>query len=167
LIEAAVSEADSDTLELLYYPHMTGHSTCAPEAQAHQLLALNPAVIDELNRDSHRIRVQAMTLNQICTFTREQRPTWPHNSKGLIVSLLKIDVEGLEMNCLQSMDREQWQNVRQVVVETDALTLADNSSNLDSVLLFLQQVGFESIEAVRHPLIPTGHIQMVYASRIT
>ena len=69
------------------------------------------------------------------------------SSVEIHVGLLKVDVEGSELEVLEGLSPSQWQQIRQVVVEVHCTTESDKSSNrylrLGKIESLLSRHGFQ------------------------
>ena len=73
------------------------------------------------------------------------------------VDILKIDVEGWELQVLEGLDEQAWKAVRRVLVEVDSLHLA-------TIQKLLRSRGF-GIETYESPLLEGTGFQSVFAKR--
>ncbi|GAB4815972.1 hypothetical protein N2152v2_003018 [Parachlorella kessleri] len=135
-----------NSLPITYYPSMPGNSTAKPaEKWAHQRPHMTPAAATGAFQGAQEMPCQATTL---AAFVREQ---------GLqFIDLLKVDVEGCELEVLQGMDDHCWAITHQVVVEVSQV-----EGRLDAIKQLLRQHGFQV-------LVEDGHLggnALVYALR--
>eukprot|EP00898_Chlorokybus_atmophyticus_P000155 jgi/Chlat1/113/Chrsp1S08789 len=92
-----------DTLEFTYYPNMPGNATAIPrEKEAQQKGVMKPKFF----QGSQRYNCQMRTLS---SFIRD--------NDIRLISLLKVDVEGMEFDVLKGLEEAHWRLVQQVVVE--------------------------------------------------
>ncbi|KAJ3303321.1 hypothetical protein HDU76_005368 [Blyttiomyces sp. JEL0837] len=142
---AVGSNTDTEFQEMLFYPHLPGHSTAISKTEAttkntstsKNTSTLSSGLVNERLREHvERVNVRKRTLSSILSELNIRK-----------VGLLKIDVEGSEIDVLEGLDHDGWNNVSQVVVETAGL------KNLKGVVGVLERVGFR-VKAEPHCLIP-------------
>ncbi|MBN9381657.1 MAG: amino acid adenylation domain-containing protein [Chitinophagaceae bacterium] len=75
------------------------------------------------------------------------------------IDLLKIDVEKSEMDVINGIDEEDWQKIRQVVIEVH-----DRQGELSRIVNVLEQHGFEA-DIQQDPLLANTCLYNVYATR--
>ena len=164
-IPAALAERER-RIQLTYFPHLTSRSTRHPELPAlreylrtHCALGDYP-VLGPLARKAPRmfdlctwplfdqveIDVEATTVSAIVASERITR-----------IDLLKIDVEGSEVQVLMGIEPEDWRRIKQIVVKT-------THSDLDAVVRLLRLNGFRITTDVSLGLRGTGYLH-VYAKR--
>ena len=83
----------------------------------------------------------------------------PHAPEGP-VDLLKIDVEGAELEVMEGLDDADWRRVRQTVIEVQ-----DLDGRLDAVRGILDAQGFEVTVERAANLPEVFRYSMVYARR--
>jgi amino acid adenylation domain-containing protein/non-ribosomal peptide synthase protein (TIGR01720 family)/FkbM family methyltransferase len=138
IFDCALGSRDG-SVELAYFPHMTGLSGCASgddvretvraylRAQAETPLSdaeLEVILSDRLQHETVRCRVR--TLSSVIREHGVSR-----------IDLLKIDVEGAELHVLEGIEPEHWPAIRQIVIE-----LHDVDGRLRRVTELLQAHGF-------------------------
>eukprot|EP00117_Sycon_ciliatum_P036449 scpid79496/ scgid27439/ len=123
---AAAADTRLHTRLLTYFPRMPGNSTLRPEEK----VALYRAHGKQAFLAGARFaRVPACSLTDILRARIGERPTPIH--------LLKVDVEGAELDVLTSLTAEWWCHVQRVAVETD-----DVSRRRECVEACLRDHGF-------------------------
>ncbi|KAI0102518.1 FkbM family methyltransferase [Nemania sp. FL0031] len=104
--------SEANTMKLTYFPHLPGNSTLKPEekqqlmemsAEKYGREAMNARFGDAQQVDVKLERLSSI-LNSHPEFTR--------------IDLLKVDVEGAELEVLRGLDDSHWDLVRNVVLET-------------------------------------------------
>lgn len=103
--------ANEDTLRLTYYPLMPGSSTLYPEEkETLRKIAMEkfgPLEFDNMFDGSHDVLVP---IKRLSSFLDEQ-------SDLISIDLLKIDVEGAEVDVLRGLSDKHWQMTKNVVME--------------------------------------------------
>ena len=130
--EVALGEQPG-TQKLTFFPALPGNSTSHPEEKA-AARELQRAVLGE----EHANRV----------FAGEQVEVDVHTLSDLLsgrsdldrIDLLKVDVEGAELDVLRGIAQPDWARVAQVVVE-----VGDREGRLDAILDLLHQHGFTTV----------------------
>lgn len=127
--------------EFAYYPRLPGFSTMtryAPEQRRRALqliasrgrpLAMSSAESADLvtvQYQDQRLTAEVTTLSAVIREHRLER-----------IDLLKIDVEGAELEVLQGLRQEDWPRIRQVVLETDDSQTAERLRGLLAAAGFL------------------------------
>ena len=164
-IPVALAERER-RIQLTWFPHLSSRSTRHPEQPAlrdylrtHCALGNYP-VLGPLARKAPRlfdlctwplfeqveIDVDAATLSTV--IAKEHIST---------IDLLKVDVEGSEVQVLMGIEPEDWRRIKQVVVKT-------THSDLDAVVRALRINGFRITTDVSLGLRGTGYLH-VYATR--
>ncbi len=144
------STGAGDTAILTFFPGLPGNSTFHPEGKNEQIdLGLenylatlkrdNPGIYPLLSRlaqnkldemaKSDQVSCRMSTLSAICGEHRIAR-----------IDLLKIDVEGAEMEVLGGIDDETWSLIRQVVMEAH-----DRDGRIEDLRSLLVEQGFVSV----------------------
>mmetsp|Transcript_16913 Transcript_16913/g.43345 ORF Transcript_16913/g.43345 Transcript_16913/m.43345 type:complete len:770 (+) Transcript_16913:448-2757(+) len=92
--------------DFVFYPHMAGNSTAKPKEKAGQYDSMSAALRDISYAGQRRYQCDSVTLDVLMS---------KHGLKG--IDLLKIDVEGMELEILQGIEAHTWPRIRQVVAE--------------------------------------------------
>jgi FkbM family methyltransferase len=146
----ALGRADEDDVPFTYYPLLPGNSTRFPEQKALQKKVLyDYEPVDYIDRlhSGYEVRVEVRRLS---SFLPDDR----------VVDLLKVDVEGAELDVLLGIDPAHWPLIAQVVIEVQ-----DLSGRLEDVCDLLIHYGLKPT-VMRAPLIPTEILTyVVYARR--
>ncbi|MGA8112207.1 MAG: FkbM family methyltransferase [Actinocatenispora sp.] len=152
--------AEPGEAELTVYPNHTMMATlhvndADDEANLTAVLdnwQVDPAAREEFWRDFRagiqHITVPVRTLADVIDEYRIER-----------VGLLKIDVERAELDVLRGIRDDQWDRIRQLVVEVH-----DIEENLSEVRATLAEHGF-TCRAFQEPLFAGGSVHIVFATR--
>lgn len=110
--------SSAGTLPLTYFPNLPGNSTLVPEEKnklyEEAVRKRGKETADERFGGAVKVDVELKRLSDVL---REYYPDKP--DQGLEkIDLLKVDVEGAELEVLKGLDEEHWALVRNVVVET-------------------------------------------------
>ncbi|KAB8069427.1 S-adenosyl-L-methionine-dependent methyltransferase [Aspergillus leporis] len=115
-----------------YYPNAPGNSTLnLKEKELHQRLIkenYSEMPTDEVWKDSTQFPVPVNRLSHFLNC---------YHSDIATIDLLKIDVEGTELDVLGGVDDKHWDNIQNVVLE-----VSDVCGSLDKVKQLLQSKGF-------------------------
>ncbi|OEV03687.1 FkbM family methyltransferase [Streptomyces oceani] len=135
-----------------FYPETPGESTRYPEQKrAGQDLTEQQLGHTEMAAVPREVAVAA-EVNRLSALLRDWAPREP-------VDLLKIDVEGAELDVMEGLDPADWQRTRQVVVEVQ-----DVCGRLDRIIDELDSRDF-SVMVERSRLSEVYRSFMVYATR--
>ncbi|MCJ1241508.1 hypothetical protein MMC14_009513 [Varicellaria rhodocarpa] len=108
----------ASTQKLTYFPHLPGNSTLVPEEK--QLLFEELAkrygreVADQLYGGAQEVDVQLQRLSHFLNSSSSSGD----GGVARRIDLLKIDVEGAELDVLHGLDDGHWAAVRNVILET-------------------------------------------------
>ncbi|MEV6569276.1 FkbM family methyltransferase [Streptomyces kronopolitis] len=151
---AAVGRQHEDRVRFTFYPALPGNSTRYPEQKkVGQELAVDQIGQEAVDRMMAGVEVEA-EVHRLSDTLREWAPDGP-------VDLLKIDVEGAELEVMEGLDARDWQRVQQAVIEVQ-----DLDGRLDAVLAILDAQGFSvTVEGAAH-LPEVYRYSMVYATRL-
>lgn len=153
VVRAALGRWPEERVRFTFYPAVPGNSTRYPEQKKlHRELIAEQIGQGAVDRIMAGVEVEA-EVRRLSDALRDWAPEGP-------IDLLKIDVEGAELEVMEGLATSDWQRVRQCVIEVQ-----DLDGRLDTVLGILDAQGFtvttESAadipDALRH--------SMVYATR--
>jgi FkbM family methyltransferase len=137
----ALGTEEDSTIEFTFYPQAPANSTRYPEQKVLELNLLDTSTV---------IEVPVTTAAAILAGRPERRP----------IDLVKIDVEGAELEVLRGLSIPDWDRIRSFVIEVN-----DVESRLDAVCALLAEHGYE-FKADVAPLIPEDQaMYLVHATR--
>ncbi|MFI2189939.1 FkbM family methyltransferase [Streptomyces sioyaensis] len=150
---AALGRRHEDRVQFTFYPAIPGNSTRYPEQKkVGQQLAVDQIGQEAVDRMMAGVEVEA-EVHRLSDELRDWAPDGP-------VDLLKIDVEGAELEVMEGLDARDWHRVQQAVIEVQ-----DLDGRLDAVLAILDAQGFSvTVESAAH-LPEVFRYSMVYATR--
>lgn len=115
-----------------YFPNMPGNSTLNVEEKEYQIQLFkenyDQTFADDMFKDAKQIMVP---VNRLSLFL-----CLPHSNVE-VIDLLKIDVEGTELEVLRGIDDRDWNKVRNIVME-----VSNVKGGLDKVKQLLETKGF-------------------------
>jgi len=147
--EVAVGREPESDVAFAFYPMAPSNSTRYPhekELQKEVLARTMPAIYVE---KAHRAREVTVQVQRLSTFLTD-RP----------VDLLKIDVEGAELDVLHGIDPPQWPLIRQILLEVQ-----DLDGRLDTVCALLTTHGLTPSVQLAPIVDPDMRNYVVYALR--
>jgi FkbM family methyltransferase len=109
--EVALGSAAENGVPFTFYPMIPGNSTRHPETKVAAKAALAKTVPEKLAERMYRGRETTVDVARLSAFLAE----------GRTIDLLKIDVEGAEIEVLHGIDAQHWPQVRRVVMEVHDL----------------------------------------------
>lgn len=130
VVRAALGRRREERVPFTYFPALPGNSTRHPEEKE-----LNKKLVEEqigpeaVDRVLGAVEVEADVL-RLSDVLREWEPEGP-------IDLLKIDVEGSELEVLEGLDDSDWRRIRQCVIEVQ-----DLDGRLDTIVDMLGARGF-------------------------
>ncbi|MFH8470797.1 FkbM family methyltransferase [Streptomyces sp. NPDC017991] len=136
--ECALGARTEKAVPFVYYPRAPGNSTRYPEQKELQ--------IDVLSREGPRDYIRSHYTGTQVSVHVERLSVFL--ARGERVALLKIDVEGAELDVLQGIDAAHWRLVGQVVLEVQ-----DLDGRLDAIIALLELRGL-TVAVRPAPLIP-------------
>jgi FkbM family methyltransferase len=148
--DVALGRANERGVPFAFYPMAPSNSTRYPhekERQKEILARTMPAIYVE---KAHRAKEVTVGVERLSTFLTEGRP----------VDLLKIDVEGAELDVLDGIDPPQWPLIRQVLLEVQ-----DLDGRLDTVCEMLTAHGLAPSVRLAPIVDPDMRNYIVYALR--
>ncbi|AXK33818.1 FkbM family methyltransferase [Streptomyces armeniacus] len=142
----------NEKVHFTFYPAVPGNSTRYPEQKkVGQELTVEQIGQAEVDRVMTGLDVEAQ-VDRLSTVLRDWAP-------GEQIDLLKIDVEGAELDVMQGLDDEDWLRIDQAVIEVQ-----DLDGRLDTIIDTLDGKGF-SVVVERAELPEVYRYYMVYATR--
>ncbi|WP_329171564.1 FkbM family methyltransferase [Streptomyces sp. NBC_01477] len=148
--ECALGRAREDGASFVYYPKAPGNSTRYPEQKELQIAVLSREGPEDYIRAHYTGVPVPVRVERLSTFIEP----------GERVGLLKIDVEGAELDVLQGVDAAHWPLIDQVILEVQ-----DLDGRLDAVRDLLEAQGL-AVAIRPAPLIPADiRTHVVHAVR--
>lgn len=148
--ECALGERYEDNVEFIYYPNMPGNSTRYPdekELQERVMSCIEPPEEVRLEHTGYPVRSE---IRRLSSYLSANEP----------VDLVKVDVEGAELDVLRGIDIAHWPLIGQLVLEVQ-----DLNDRLASIQKLLATHGFRST-VQPSPLLPEEILTfMVHATR--
>ncbi|KAM3547045.1 hypothetical protein ARSEF1564_000086 [Beauveria bassiana] len=134
---------------LTFFPHLPGNSTLVPDEkrQFQDLLGAEVGTnfTDKMFGDAGKVQVQIKRLSDVLSEEEDE-----DEDEFAAIDLLKVDVEGAELNVLQGISDEHWAKVKNVVLET-----CDLSSDREALNTLLESKGF-TLETSKADWSPKG-----------
>lgn len=127
VLPVALGAEAAPSRRFTYYPHMPGNSTTQPAEKARLQAGAMPAV---RFADQHTFECRVLTVSDVITQHGRRR-----------IDLLKVDVEGSELDVLMGVRPEHWPLIRQVVAEVHDVDDA-RGGRVAAVQRLLQAHGF-------------------------
>ncbi|MEV6318060.1 FkbM family methyltransferase [Streptomyces sp. NPDC051776] len=153
VMRSALGRRHEDRVRFTFYPSLPGNSTRYPEQKkVGQELTVEQIGQEALDRIMAGIEVEA-EVNRLSDVLCGWAPEGP-------VDLLKIDVEGAELEVMEGLDAADWRRVRQAVVEVQ-----DLDGRLEAVRGILDAQGFAVTVESAANLPEVFRYSMVYARR--
>lgn len=153
LREFALGGRAEEGVPFTYYPRLPGNSTRYPEqkdAQRRVMTTMSDAEWTDKAFTGREFTVAVRPLSA-CLPDRRLRPR---------IDLVKIDVEGAELDVLDGIDDADWPRIKRFAMEAQ-----DHDDRLRRIVERLQGKGFEASVAL-HPLIPPAlRTYLVHAER--
>ncbi|KPI16457.1 methyltransferase FkbM family [Actinobacteria bacterium OK074] len=153
VVRSALGGRHEDQVRFTFYPALPGNSTRYPEQKkVGQELTVEQIGQEAVDAIMAAVEVEA-EVNRLSDVLRDWAPEGP-------IDLLKIDVEGAELEVMEGLDAADWQRVRQAVIEVQ-----DLDGRLDAVLAVLDAQGLKATVEDAANLPEVFRYSMVYARR--
>ncbi|SFS90755.1 FkbM family methyltransferase [Saccharopolyspora flava] len=153
VVRAALGSRPEERVTFTFYPALHGNSTRYPEQKKiNQDLIVEQIGPDAVERIMGAVEVEA-EVRRLSDVLRDWEP------EGRI-DLLKVDVEGAELEVLQGLDEPDWQRIQQCVLEVQ-----DFDDRLNTILELLHTHGFTTTVEPAPDIPETLRQSMVYAIR--
>ncbi|EGX87936.1 amino acid adenylation domain-containing protein [Cordyceps militaris CM01] len=122
---------ENATMALTFYPQMPGNSTLYSEDKANQMKSVDEHhPIAKLMQETQKVQVDVKRLsdflNQVPALKR--------------IDLVKVDVEGAELDVLLGLDDRHWDMIQNIAVE-----LCDSKGELAEAKALLEAKGFSVV----------------------
>ncbi|KAB8228165.1 S-adenosyl-L-methionine-dependent methyltransferase [Aspergillus alliaceus] len=120
------------TAAFTYFPNVPGNSTLNMEEKRHQIQLFQENCSDILSDDVFEGAAEiTVPVNRLSYFLNRD------HSDVAAIDLLKIDVEGTELEVLGGLDDADWKKVRNIVME-----VSDLEGSLEAARQLLESKGF-------------------------
>ncbi|HUZ23602.1 MAG TPA: FkbM family methyltransferase [Streptosporangiaceae bacterium] len=130
--EIALGSSQERAAPFTYYPAIPGNSTRYPGQKGPAKAALSKIYSARVAERLYKGSDITVPVERLSAFLSAGRP----------VDLLKIDVEGSEVDVLRGIDPEHWPLIRQAVIEVE-VELEEDGRRLDSVCDLLRAHGLD------------------------
>ncbi|MEU7641919.1 FkbM family methyltransferase [Streptomyces sp. NPDC039016] len=134
--------AEAGTAAFTYYPAMPGNSTFYPEGKARQKQVTAELLGAEQAEASFASNPLTVGVERLSRSLAE------HHPDRAVIDLLKIDVEGAELDVLAGIDETDWARIRNVALEVHNTAV----SQVDDVEELLRDKGM-TVTSELHPLL--------------
>ncbi|MBF2063417.1 MAG: FkbM family methyltransferase [Calothrix sp. C42_A2020_038] len=167
----------SGTVNFAYYPNCTGWSTLYPDDSQYQRYLIKKLALDNLNEAPDFIRWLRWLPNFLRAFILDQKINKAfqatqvtchlktlseiiHEQNIEQIDLVKIDVERSELDVLLGIEAQDWQKIKQVVLEVH-----DLNNRVTKVTDLLMQNGLNKITIEQQSFLKSSEYFNVYALR--
>jgi FkbM family methyltransferase len=153
----ALGTAREDGVRFTFYPRLPGNSTRYPEDKA----IGEEQSIEMIGREAHERAMEAREVEvDVRRFSEVVPAALAEAGADGTIDLLKVDVEGAELDVLAGLDDADWARVSQVVVEVQ-----DLHGRLDAVTGLLRSQGFTLAVETQDEMSPEFRYSMVVGRR--
>jgi FkbM family methyltransferase len=149
----ALGAENEDDVRFTFYPRFPGNSTRYPGDKA--VGAEIP--IEQIGKEAYErameprsVDVDVRRLSDVLASTGPEGP----------IDLVKVDVEGAELDVLQGIDEKDWARINRFVIEVQ-----DLHGRLDAVLAALDAHGFDTVVEQPEEVAQAFHYYLVFANR--
>ncbi|TQV95449.1 FkbM family methyltransferase [Cordyceps javanica] len=119
---------ENANMALTFFPKMPGNSTLYSEDKSNQMKSIDEEhPIAKLMQETEKVKVDIKRLSDVLSQVPELKR----------IDLLKVDVEGAELDVLRGLDDRHWSLVNNVVVE-----LCDSKGDFNIAKALLESKGF-------------------------
>lgn len=148
----ALGSVAEEHAQLTYYPGMPGNSTFFPSEKERARGSINPSISDRLYGAQEMVDCRVRTLSDVI------RDLGLEN-----IRLLKIDVEGAELEVLRGIEKDHWPMIQGLVAEVHDID--QKRKEVDGLLCACG--GFDRVSWVKEDWAATVGLDniLVYASR--
>jgi FkbM family methyltransferase len=168
---------ESKTTQFDYYPNATALSNAFPEEAKQLQNQLKSAILNNINQAPPRIRrlrwlppflrsiilrneeKKAFKIEQVICQLRTLSDVWREHDIQKI-DLLKVDVEKSELDVFLGIEEQDWQKIKQVVVEVH-----DADGRVEKITSLLENHGFNKVILEQEPMLKGSDIFSLYALR--
>lgn len=120
--------SENTRLGLTFYPQMPGNSTLYAEDKNNQMKFVDEKhPISQLMKETEYVEVEVRRLSDLL----DEIPDLQR------VDLLKVDVEGAELDALRGLEDRHWKLIQNIVVE-----ICDSKGEFNTVKTLLKSMGF-------------------------
>jgi FkbM family methyltransferase len=148
--DIALGSEPDDAVPFTYYPALPGNSTRYPAQKAQALAVLGQRYGDRVAERLYQGRPMTVPVARLSSYLPADRP----------VDLLKVDVEGAELDVLRGIDDAHWPLIRQASLEVH-----DQAGRLDEICGLLRARGLEPAAEIAPLTDPAVGDYMVRAIR--
>lgn len=152
---------ESKSVTFAYHPNATMLSTAYQEDLPELRNQLKQAVIRNTKEPSHSLRwlEKAFQIEQI-TCQLKTISEMIRENKIEQIDLLKIDVEKSELDVLLGIEAQDWQKIKQIVVEVH-----DLEDKLQKITTLLKEHDFNEVEVEQESMLKGSNLFNLYAWR--
>ena len=150
--EVALGSRAERDVPFTYYPALPGNSTRYPEQKQQAKAMLRQLYSARVAERLYQGEPSTVCVQPLSAYLRDDRP----------VDLLKVDVEGAELDVLTGIDEPHWPLIRQVLLEVH-----DQDGRLTRICELLSARGLSPQASVAPMTDPAAGDYLVHAVRLT